>query len=218
MTVHVSAEQLPKAIFEKMASEEFKVREEGQRELREWAKKNTKTAPEILHDAWKQKVDPELKSRCFDVMRETVLLRRFGPGPGFVGIQMVSIILQAEKPDEVAAVAVRISNVLPNTPGKRAGLLAGDIIVGIDQVDLNKPAEGELRFGADERLTAYIKSKHPDDVITLRILRLGKKMDKDVKLMLRPDSADILGFGQKGPSRKEVREQFFQTWLKERAG
>jgi len=86
MTVHVSAEQLSKAIFEKMASEEFKVREEGQRELREWAKKNTKTAPEILHDAWKQKVDPELKSRCFDVMRETVLLRRFGPGPGFVGI------------------------------------------------------------------------------------------------------------------------------------
>ena len=219
LTAQLSAEELPKDALEKMASEKFEVREEGHKKLEKWVDENPDTSPEFLHAAWVASVGPEVQTRCYELMKKSVLFRKFGPGPGFIGITMQSRVMPALNPDELAVEAVLITQVMPNTPGKRAGLLAGDVIVAIDKIDFKDLAnDQQKRVGAVLKLSDYIKSKHPEDIVTLHIIRADKKIKKDVQLMLRPDFIDREERWRNTETRAEKQERYFNTWLEKMGG
>ncbi|BDS05843.1 hypothetical protein NT6N_08830 [Oceaniferula spumae] len=213
----VSAE-VPKAALEKMASDEFTTRELGFSELKKWSMENLNASPEQLYKTWKNIADPEVKTRCFSLMKGAVIQRKFGRGKGFVGVRMEDVTIPG-KPGDAGIIGVRITQVVPNTPAQKAGLTAGDVVIGVDEVDFNKMPKAQVQAGAVEVFSAYIQSKHPEDVITLHIMRGGKKIEKKVRLMLRPADADIDPFGGRmHENQADDTELFFDGWLKKMEG
>lgn len=215
MVACASAQTVPKGAVEKMGSDQFKTREQGYEELKKWTNKNLKKAPELLHKTWSKEVDPEVKTRCFSVMKEAVIIRQFGRGPGFIGIRMEQVFLQAQ-PDEEGIVGVRITLVNEGSPGEKAGLLPGDVITQLDKIDFNE-INPQLRDGAVGALIDYIKAKQSGDIVTLHILRAGKKHTLKVTLTKRPPELDREMFGDDPEVKRLRREKFFSEWLEKRS-
>jgi len=225
MSAQVMADGPPKGALKNLSSDKFEVRSAAYAELEAWMKKNVKSSPALLHKVWRESEDPEVKTRCYVLMKQAVLIRQFGKGKGFVGIMMDPIVrgpmLQGGQPQGGllkgdVQMGINIAQVLPNTPGQKAGLKAGDVIVGVDELDFNKLPEAQKKMDVRSLFQAYVGSKKPDDVITLHLLRAGKKVDSEVTLMKRPASADINPFGGSSVSEREraEREAHFEKWLR----
>jgi hypothetical protein len=211
----VMAAGVPEGPIEKLSSDQFEVRHGAYAEIEKWAKKNIETAPELLLGAWQKNPDPEAKTRCFELMKQSAILRKFGRGKGFVGIMMDPAVLRKAPMAQPQKKGIRVVQVLPGTPAQKAGLKAGDLILGIDALDFSKLPVDKERLDVRSVFQEYVKSKHPDDVITLHLLREGKKQDKKVTLMKRPASADLGIFGGPADDERKKSELFFQQWLKQ---
>lgn len=207
------ADGVPSAAVKKLSSDQFEVRADAYNQLKKWTKENLKTSPELLHKVWSGSKDPEVKTRCYALMKDAVIQREFGRGKGFVGIMMDPVVIGA-KPQGKAQRGINIVQVLPNTPAQKAKLRPGDVIVGIDDLDFNQLPENQQKVDVRSLFQNYVKSKHPDDVITLHLLRGGKKMDQDVTLMKRPASADQFFLRPGDTSERNESEVFFEQWLK----
>jgi len=198
-----AAVEVPKDLLGDLSSDQFDVRDQAYAGLKKWAKKNVKISPELLHASWVESQDPEVKTRCYVLMKDAAIHRNFGRGRGFVGIRM-----------DPRAQGIRVLDVVANTPAQKAGLVVGDVILGVDQLDCtNLPGQHKKR----DNLTLfqeYIKSKQPDDVVVLHLLRGGKKIDKEVTLMKRPASVDQGVFGHQVPDEKAEHDAYFEKWLK----
>ncbi len=218
------------ALLDKMNSDEFDVRSKAYAELKVWAKKNIESSPEQLHKAWKASKQPEVKSRCYELMKDVAIQRRFGKGKGFIGIRMQEIAVadpgNKEPGNQEKLAGVQITLVMPDTPGEKAGLKMNDIILGVDALNFGKskipPANArfgfqQIDFGTVTRFGDYIKSKQPDDTVTLHIMRGVKKMDVKVTLMKRPASADVGVFGRGTIDPQDEKDRFFETWLRSMA-
>jgi putative serine protease PepD len=70
----------------------------------------------------------------------------------------------------------RIAQVRPSTPAQRAGLKAGDVVVGVDGAEIS----------SSDELTRVIDSHSPGDTVTLRYTRNGDEHTVQVKLGTRP--------------------------------
>ncbi|HCC19797.1 MAG TPA: hypothetical protein DEP88_00905 [Verrucomicrobiales bacterium] len=218
------------ALLDKMNSDEFDVRSKAYAELEVWAKKNLESSPEELHKLWNASRQPEVRSRCYELMKETAIQRKFGKGKGFIGIRMQEIAVDdpadkgQEKKEKLAG--IQITFVLVDTPGEKAGLKINDTILGVDTLEFGKtkipPANArfgfqQTDFGAVTRFGNYIRSKQPDETVTLHILRGVKEMDVKVTLMKRPASADVRMFGGQEVNPQDEQDRFFKTWLKSMA-
>jgi serine protease Do len=71
---------------------------------------------------------------------------------------------------------VLVSQIVEESPAEKAGLRGRDVIVGIDGVNVNTPAE----------LIERIRKLPPNSWIGLRVLRLGAERQIDVRLGERP--------------------------------
>jgi serine protease Do len=80
-----------------------------------------------------------------------------------------------------------LQNVVPNGPGAKAGLLAGDIVVALNGKPVETPAQ----------LTRGVSSVKPGEKAKLTVLRDGKKQDVTVTVARRPDE-EALARGQFG--------------------
>jgi len=219
MSAQVLAGGPPEGALENLSSDKFEVRSAAYAELEEWMEKNIKSSPMLLHKVWRESKDPEVKTRCYVLMKRAVLTK------GFVGIMMDPIVMgprpQGGPPQGGllkgdVKLGIHIAQVLPKTPGQKAGLKAGDVIEGVDELDFNKLPEAQKKMDMRSLFQAYVASKLPDDVITLHLLRAGKKLDREVTLMKRPASADLDPFGDSRVGNKEREEQdaFFDKWLR----
>jgi S1-C subfamily serine protease len=71
---------------------------------------------------------------------------------------------------------VKLSGVTPGSPGDKAGLRAGDIVVGMGTHDV-----------ADlQGLTDALRAHKPGDTVPLRVIRDGKSLTLEVTLGSRP--------------------------------
>jgi serine protease Do len=75
---------------------------------------------------------------------------------GFLGIQMV--------PDESG---VKVQEVQPRTAAQKAGIKAGDVIVGIDDTEVSNR----------DQLMELLQTKKPGDTVTVKLLRDGTRME-----------------------------------------
>lgn len=206
--------EMPDDALGKLASGQFKERQSAYAQLEKWAVENTKISPEALHKVWRASEDPEVKSRCYSLMKEVVIHRRFGKGKGFVGVQMEEIELPGKPGAEVRA-GVRVKMILPKTPAQKYGLAVNDVVVGIDELDLSNPPEEWHLNSAVLVFSHYVQSKQAGDTVALHVVRGGKQIEKKIVLMKRPASADVDPFGRNRHDDNREAERFFNGWLKE---
>jgi len=135
---------------------------------------------------------------------------------------MTGLVLPAKLGGQAGRQAVRVNQVLPNTPAQKVGLRAGDLILRVDELDLSSANHGvedrqwELIAGihAIEKFSAYIKFKQPDEKVTLHLLRGDKRMEKEVVLMKFDPPKDLDPEKMKTEFDAFLSEAFLKEWLK----
>jgi len=203
---------IPKGAVDGLSSDLYEERQKAYQEVQAWAEKNLQSSPELLFKAWKQSDDPEVKTRYYRLMRDMVEQRKHGRGAGFVGISMGEARVPGNA-GQPARWGVLIRMVLPDTPAAKAQLRLGDVIVGVDELDLSaNRGHGDLQLGrriepASFKFRDYIISKQPDDEVILHIMREGKLMPQKITLMKNPQSDEIK------LERQDEFDRFFKSWL-----
>lgn len=210
-----AAQVLPERMLSGLKSEQFKVREQAQAEMLEWARTNKAAAMDALFQQSQSAADPEQRARCLAVLRELVLEEFELQGEGFVGIQMLDVLAtlkQGEKPEALRA--VRITHILPGMAAEAAGLKVNDTILGLN----GKRWSHEV---ASVSFMDSIKKIKPGTKVRLEVLRIEELREVEVTLCRRPDlNAVDPRFGLR-PERIEARKQaekdaYFRNWLEQR--
>lgn len=102
---------------------------------------------------------------------------------GYIGVQIKLI-------DQTMASAlgmsklegVLVDDVVKGGAGESAGLRKSDVILTVDGKEVNAPNE----------LQSHIASKHPGDVVTLKVYRDGKTFERNVTLKPREETAQAV--------------------------
>ncbi len=112
---------------------------------------------------------------------------------GYLGVQIKPIdekYAKALKLDKTTGVLV--DNVIKDGAAEKAGVKAGDVIIEIDGREMKAP----------NQVQSYIATKHPGDVVALKINRDGKTIEKPVKLASRTEDDTIVATKDKQKDKK----------------
>jgi serine protease Do len=129
-----------------------------------------------------------LKTVAADIIKEGKVRR------GYIGVQIAQVdqtmakALGLEK-----AGGVIIQGLVKDGAGESAGLKEGDVILSIDGKDLDAPNE----------LQTYVATRHPGDVVSLKVFREGRVLEKKVTLKARDEETTT----QRASDRKENEEK-----------
>lgn len=218
--VQSEAVELPAGLMAGLQSEEFAEREKAEAELLAWGRQRPEEAMEEFFKQSREAAEPEVRERCHAVLREIVGDEYLRDGEGYLGVTMN---LQME-PVRVAGEArprfgVRLTQVVADTPAKKAGLVAGDVLLGVN----------DRMWGKDEGpdvVTEFIKGFKAGAKVTVSLFRDGKVAVIPLVLGRRPAIADIamlLGFGgglrqmpdpeEAEQAEKAAKEEHFRRWL-----
>jgi 2-alkenal reductase len=113
----------------------------------------------------------------------------------YLGIAGATINEQVAQEDNVPdnTLGVYVADVVQNGPSGKAGVKAGDVIVGIDDQQIT-------HF---EQLISYLfNNTAPGDTVTLHLLRDGKETTVDVKVESRPSASIAESNGGEAPAMK----------------
>jgi hypothetical protein len=203
------AAEFPVKPLEDFKSEDFRTRESAQASLLDWSRKNPAVALERLFVLSQSADDPEVRERCLAVLREMIGDEYLKEGEGYIGIRMqdeTATIPGDPKPRS----AIRILQVVQDSPGHLAGLKVNDLITGLEDRIWRDGA-------ASEFFMQTVREFKPASHITLSILRDGKTMDVKVKLARRPLFADnpFLDESQVDleAAEKAAKEAYFRRWM-----
>jgi serine protease Do len=117
---------------------------------------------------------------------------------GYIGIQIGPVdqtMASALGLDKVQGVLV--SGLVKGGAGEAAGLKEGDVILSIDGKETNAPNE----------LQTYVATRHPNDVVTLRIVREGRTIEKKVTLKAREEESTTVKASDKKENEDEVEPE-----------
>lgn len=211
----------PAVLMEALASEEFREREEAQARLEAWANAEPALAMEFLFTEYEKKTtDPEARLRIRETLRQLAVdEHQRNHGEGYVGIRMMELPV-AIPGDDQPRMGVQITDVVPDSPAKQAGLELGDVVVSLEGVRWSAP-------GTPEAFSSVVRKMKPRDKVKLEILRRGELKKLEVELGTRP-----LGMPERPPllflqngrvvpepvpedTEEKAREEVFRTWLGE---
>lgn len=218
--VGAGAIELPEPLLKGLQSENFADRERAQTELLAWTRQQAEASMEALYQQSRTAGEPEVRERCLSVLRELVSDDYQRNGVGFLGIRMNPNTEMINLPDEAKPrFAIRVLQVEPATPAHKSGMVAGDLLLGVN--DTLWQQEHTSAFVMEK-----IKSFKAGTRVSIKLCRDGKIIDLPVVLARRPAAADLLqfqfGMGQQaGPEaaaavERAAREEHFQRWLAER--
>lgn len=208
----------PEAWVKMLESADFGEREQAGQKLRQWAEGKVEEARDLFLDQVLDHEDPEVRMRCRELLRESVVEEFRSRGKGFVGIRMLEMQIEAG-----GGFGIRIVEVQADTPAAKAGLLVGDVVVGMEGKRWEVP--GAMEWFRDE-----VMARHPGDKIILTIKRGGQAdlLDVEVELALRPPDLEARLLWQNlQQNQEELRRQqeeirfqeekrYFDRWLAER--
>lgn len=210
--------ELPRTIMDGLKSEKFAEREQAQAQLLAWTRQRPDDAPEAVYLQSRNADDPEQRQRCFAVLRELVSDEYLRDGVGYVGFRMNPNTEPVNVPGEAQPrFAVRVLQVEPDTPGQKAGLLGGDLLLGVNDAAWHQDDTSDV-------VSKKIKSFKAGTRVTLKLFREGKIVEIPLVLARRPAAADLLqfqfGFGgfQITPEAlaaadRAAKEEYFRHWL-----
>jgi len=214
------AVELPSDLLNGLKAENFAERERAEADLLAWTRQRAEASLEALYQQSRAAGEPEVRERCLAVLRELVTDAYLRDGVGYLGIRMNPNTELANIPDQARQwFAIRVLQVEPGTPAHKAGMLAGDLLLGVDNT-----------FWLQEHTSAVvmdkIKSMKAGTQVSVKVCRDGKILDIPVVLARRPAAADLLQFQfgmgmQIGPEAAEAaeraaKEEYFRRWLAER--
>ncbi len=188
-------------------AELYSDREKATQSLSEWAKKDLKVGVEFLYDSMVNAETPETKARLDALLREHVLLTKFGNG--FVGIRMQSAT--ANVAGETLPV-VLVTAVEPDSPAHLQGIIVGDRIWGINSEKFDLSDVGGNRRAVSELFSHLIRSKREGQWLTLSLLRKSGKVDLRFTLGAMPDH--LVRARKQEDDR--LKDAYYKKWLKER--
>ena len=201
------AAELPAEALEKLADDEFKVREQAQADVLGWARKHEGEAPGLLFGAHRNSKDPEVRIRCMEILKDLARDGYAQHGKGFIGIQMRDEMVLMPGGNQHQA-AIRITFILPGLAAEKAGLKVGDLLVGINGKTWPSPATDFMR--------QQVMDMKPTTKITVQVLRDEKVEDVEVTLVRRPLTADNPMLermpGRAADAEKQAWEEYFQEW------
>lgn len=205
---------LPEEIYSRLKSEEFKVREEAQAKMLQWARLNPAIAVDQLYIQSQTAADPEQRARCLNILRDLIIEKFEEQGQGFVGIQMQDMIVKVPDASEPPAMsAVRITHILPGMAAEAAGLKVNDTIIGLN----GKRWTNEVVSNA---FMESIKKLKPGTKVKLEILRMNKVQEVEVTLCRRPqtdmDPRVELNLERFEAQKQAEKEAHFQGWMEQR--
>jgi len=212
--------ELPATLLEGLKSETFAERERAEADLLAWTRQHSDAALEDLYQQSRTAGEPEVRERCLAVLRELVADDYLRNRVGFLGIRMNPNTEMVKLPDEVKPrFAIRMLQVEPDTPAHKSGMVAGDLLLGVNDTVWQQE-------DTSASVMEKIKSFKAGTRVTIKLCRDGKVMDVPVVLAPRPAVADQLQFQfgmgmQAGPetaaaAERAAKEDYFQRWLAER--
>ena len=212
------AMDLPAALMEGLKSEKFAEREQAEAELLLWARQRQDGSLEDLYQQSRSAGDPELRERCFSVLRQLVTDEYLRVGVGYLGILMNPVAERVNIPgDTEPRFAIKILQVVPDAPAHKAGLVVGDLLLGVNDAVWRQEHTSAV-------VTEKIKSLKAGTRISVKLLRDNKVMDVALVLARRPaeDQLPQFGFGMKmtpeaaAAAERTAKEKYFRRWLAER--
>jgi serine protease Do len=123
---------------------------------------------------------------------------------GWLGVELAREITPAMVkafglPDDKGAL---VNNVLKDSPAEKAGLKRGDIVRSYDR----RPVE------SSDKLQSLVAQAPPKKKVALEVFRAKKKVELDLVIGERPESADKGGTETTPPTRKEGKS-LLKDWL-----
>ncbi len=127
-----------------------------------------------------------LKTVATDLIKDGKVRR------GYIGVQIQSVDqTMADALGLSKAQGVIVQSLVKGGAGEGAGLKEGDVIISVDGKEVNEANE----------LQSYIATRHPGDVVLLKVFRDGKSIDRKVTLKPRDEEKAVTA------SNKDVEEK-----------
>lgn len=206
-----------RAWVEGLASENFRERVEAQEKLLEWGRSSPARAMDLLFAEQDAATDAEARIRLREALRELVVAdHQNNHGEGYVGVRMAEV--PAVVPGvKIPRTGIQVVFVEPGSPGDRAGLVVGDVIVSFEH----------LRWtgqGAVDAFTNAVRRCKPRETVKLGVLRDGELKEVPVTLGIRrlglSEKGDLLwpngmhpALPDTGAAEDKAKEEIFRAWM-----
>jgi serine protease Do len=130
-----------------------------------------------------------LKTVVVDLIRDGKVRR------GYIGVQISGIDQTTAKALGLArAEGVLIQSLVKGGAGENAGLKERDVILSVEGREVN----------AANELQSYVATRHPGDVVTLKVFRDGKTIEKKVTLKAREEESTTVAASDKVERDEDV--------------
>jgi len=208
--ISANAEVVPENLLEGLAAEDFKTRLDNQEKLLEWARSAPDTGrTDDLYNRYLNSEDPEIRTRCLNVLRKLVEDQYLKDGKGYVGIVM-GVAMVPKEDGEGLVENLRIDSIVPEGPADQAGMKVGDLILRVNGKILATP-------NVMDSFKDLVQSKNPGEKVIIELKRAGQELKLTVTLGKLPAGADLRFFGEPQLPLEELdknaREAYFQDWL-----
>jgi serine protease Do len=132
-----------------------------------------------------------LKTVAADLIKEGRVRR------GYIGVSIQAVDqTMASAVGLEKARGVFVQSLVEGGAGEEAGLKAADVILTVDDVEVNQP----------NQLQRYIATRHPGDVVRLKVFRDGKTIEKRVTLKAREEDASVVRATNRSDSEERDRK------------
>lgn len=200
---------LPIGILERLASDEFRVREVASAELVEWSRLQPGTSMDQLFELSRSASDPEVRDRCLSALKVLVGDQYLKEGEGYIGIRMQDEFANIPGDPKPRGV-IRVIQVVEESAADLAGMRLNDLIAGLNGTIWH---EGPVSIPFGEKVRQF----KPGDEVALKVLREGKLIDISVKLGRRPAFADRMFFSDSDEdiqaAEQAAKDGYFRRWL-----
>jgi predicted metalloprotease with PDZ domain len=168
------AEEVPKELVEGLASEKFKRREESQQVVEKWANEKGPAAVSAIYKLYISSDDPEVRNRCYRILRVLSEKDYMNDGKGYLGVQLAEEMIEGE---DKPRFGIRITYIMPGSQAEVAGIKVGDVIVSMDGKKWNEQ-------GALNELINTVASYKPLRKVVFDINRQGEQKLLEIPVIL----------------------------------
>jgi predicted metalloprotease with PDZ domain len=208
LMVVASAEAVPKDLLDGLSSDDFKQREASQLGIEKWVDEKGLAAVAEIYKLYTVTDDPEVRSRCFRVLRTQSDKDYLDDGKGYLGVQMREEVVEIPG-DEKPRYCIRITLVQPGSQAELGGIKVGDLIASMD---------GGKWYNQDAILefSKLISSYKPRRKVMFEVIRAGQEKLLEIPIILgkRPvEDMNLLYYNDPMKLDKDARDKHFNEWL-----
>lgn len=215
---------LPPELLARLLAEAFVERKAAEMALLEWARNQPPAALDEIFRQSRNASEPEIRVRCFNVLRTLVEEERLRNGEGYLGVQMnVGVEPVAIQGERQPRFAIRLMRVEDDTPAHKAGLTAGDLLLAVNGTTWTQNT-------VSEDVSRAIRSLKAGTPAVLTLCRDAKAVEIKVELARRPAEAEVMRraaafgfFGDAGmleqlaaAQEEKARESYLRAWIARR--